>query len=181
MLPGKSPDSFTVHRYEGGRAHLFGKKLEIHFVEGIGQAVGMVQDHNTVTHGYTPENKPCGLSPWTVYDICRRIIAQHQHIEVVDGNALFNCTSALQFFEKHLSEFIPFSRNAPCRSPYFLIRIIGQVGNAHQPCLMAHIHRGHSHTDSCVPGLFRHDIVDNKPYSHLATPCSTRSIGFMPS
>ena len=66
---------FPVARNDRPGAHILRIELKIHFIHGLGETIGIIQDNDTVTQGHTAEIDSGRDRPGAIRCIYRGIVA----------------------------------------------------------------------------------------------------------
>ena len=78
------------------RPDLLGEVLEVGLVDRVGEIDGVVEHDHAVAHGELAEEDARGLRPGAFGLVFGRIVAKHEHVEVVDVDFLDAGVVALQ-------------------------------------------------------------------------------------
>ena len=149
-------------RNEGLGSHFFGKRLEVHLVLGLCQSIWIVQDDDAVAHRNPPEVNGRSLGPFPLSLLGRRVVAEHQDVQVVHGHALCDRAPSLEIAQVGLARGVASLRNSPRSSLHMLIWVVGKVSDADHPSFVAPLCRGDTKPSCCVSRFLGRNIVDDK-------------------
>ena len=87
-----------------------GKVLEVRFVERVGQVLGVVEHHHAAAGDELAEQDAGRLGPGALGGVGRRIVAQQQHVELVEADRFGLGVVGLQILEELFERLV-----ASCR------------------------------------------------------------------
>ena len=88
LLVDESLDLVDIAADARLRPHLFGEVLEVGFVERVGQVLRVVEHHHAAAGHELAEQDAGRLGPGALGRVGRRIVAQQQHVELVEADRL---------------------------------------------------------------------------------------------
>ena len=166
VLLGEVPDFVAIARDERGRPDLFGKKLEVHLVGRQRERRRVVQHDHAPPQRRPPEQDARHLRPRAPADILGRIVAQHEHVEVVDRDPLAPAVRSANFFQKRVERLVLRLRRRAGAGPHVVVRIERQIARADEPRLVPTIHGRHCQPRRRVRGLLGLNLIDDEADLH---------------
>ena len=160
------PDFVAVAGDQRGRPDFLRKQLEIHLVGRQGQGRRVVEHDHAAPQGGPAEQDAGHLGPGAPADVLGRIVAEHQHVEVVDRDPLGSGLRAADFVEIVVERLVFRLGRRAGAGAHVVVRIERQVARADQPRLVPTIDGRHRQPRRRVRGLFRFDLVDDKADFH---------------
>ena len=166
QVAGEGSNFAAVAGDERRRADFLGKELEVHLVDGLGQAVGIVQHDHAPQHGGPAEHDAGDLGPATPAGVLGRVVAEHQDVEVVDGDAVGAGSGPAKLVEVGSQDFVLFLGGRAGSGAGVVVGVEREVAGADQPGLVTAIDGRHRQPRGCVGGLFRFQGINDKADTH---------------
>ena len=123
-----------------------------------------------MTHRHPAEVHGRGLRPFASPDFSGWVIAQHDDIEVIDRNALFDCGRSSQVGQVCLTRLVASLWNASSFGPDVLVRVVGKITHTDDPRFPSAVGRGNTKTRRGVARLLRRQVIDHECNSHPSPP-----------
>ena len=131
---------------------------------------GSFKHDDAASQGGPPEHDPRHLGPASSADVFRRIVAEHQHVQVVDRDSLRSGPRAAEFVQVGRQDLVfVFRRRTGPRSDV-VVRVERQIARADQPGFVSAIDGRHRQPRGRIVGQFRLDGVNDKTDFHVRLP-----------
>ena len=166
LLADESLDLVDVAADARLRADLFGKLLEVRFVDRAGQVFRVVEDHHAAVGDELAEENAGRLGPGALDRIGRRIVAEHDDVELVEIDVLGFVVGRLQLGEEFFERLVALAADTAGQGVDRTVGGADEIADAERVALVAHVHGGHREPGRGVRGQLGVDVVDDEGDFH---------------
>lgn len=164
--------SMIVARDQRFGPHGLGEMLEVGLRQGRREVVRVVHDQDAGLGEQLAEGDRGGGRPRTLGGVLGRVVAQHDHVELVDAHLLLD-VGLLHVLQVPLERAVLLVGRRPRACAHRPVRLVGEVAQAHQRHFVPALAGGQREARGGVDGLLGRDVVDDKSDLHGVTPINS--------